>query len=166
MNKHVLHMALMLCLVCVLFGSLASAEKGIVNTKHNLSKTGPGEIKALDEDRICVFCHTPHNAYPQTPLWNKGLKPVNYELYSSSTMNATPSLPTGPSRLCLSCHDGTIALGEVRQPSNMISMTVEGGLPSTRPAYLGTSLIADHPISFSYFSSLTNPEISPIPPST
>jgi predicted CXXCH cytochrome family protein len=165
MNKHIHRMALLLCLAGVLAVPLAGAQTGIINTKHNLSKSGPGDIRALDEDRICVFCHTPHNAIPRTPLWNKSLKAVNYTPYSSSTMIAVPTLPSGPSRLCLSCHDGTIALGEVLRPSTLIAMTVTGGLPSQSSAYLGTSLSGDHPVSFSYFSSTANAEIAPTPPS-
>jgi len=80
-------------------------------------------------------------------------------------MGATPGQPTGPSRLCLSCHDGTVALGAVLQPSGGIDMSVSGGIPSARPSYLGTFLSDDHPVSFSYSDSLPNPELSPtLPP--
>lgn len=171
-----------LMILCITFGFLASMAtaqtRGIINTKHNLSKTGPGEFKALSEDRICVFCHVPHNANPQTPLWNKKIAATNfdpidlktyvpspYTPYTSSTMVAQPPVqPTGASRLCLSCHDGTLALGEVLRPSTGIAMTVAGGIPSTSPSYLGTTLASHHPISFSYFDSLPNPELSPILP--
>lgn len=165
MKRRVHAAALLLGLVSLFTAPPAGAQTGIVSTKHNLSLTGPGEIKALTEDRICVFCHTPHNATPRTPLWNKSLNAVNYVLYASSTMLAVPSQPTGPSRLCLSCHDGTLALGEVIRPSEGISMTVSGGIPSGRSSYLGVSLAGDHPVSFSYFSSLPNPDLSPAPPS-
>jgi predicted CXXCH cytochrome family protein len=137
----------------------ASAKEGIVNTRHNLSFTGPGEIKALPGadplNRICVFCHTPHNAAPRTPLWNKAIEPVSYVLYTSTTMGATPSQPTGPSRLCLSCHDGTLALGAVLRPAGGIATT--GQIASGRPSYLGAVLSGDHPFSFSYFDSISNP---------
>jgi predicted CXXCH cytochrome family protein len=148
-------------IVSLIFPLPAGAISGIVNTRHNLSASGPGEIKALPGadplDRICVFCHTPHNAAPRTPLWNKAIEPVNYMLYSSTTMTkgVTPSQPTGPSRLCLSCHDGTLAVGSVLRPV--------GGIPTTerivpgRPSYLGVVLSGDHPFSFSYSNSTANP---------
>ncbi|HEX9021844.1 MAG TPA: cytochrome c3 family protein [Nitrospirota bacterium] len=157
-------LSLLLLVIGVFAGGPLNATN-ILNTKHNLSITGPGTIKALTENRICVFCHTPHNASPRTPLWNKNLQAVNYTLYSSTTLIAIQSQPTGPSRLCLSCHDGTIALGEVIKPSGGISMTVAGGIPSGRPSYLGTTLSGDHPVSFSYYNSLPNPELSPVLPS-
>lgn len=153
-------------LFCGLLGLAASAvaKSGIVGTRHNLSTSGPGELRALTETRICVFCHTPHNAAPATPLWNKKLDAVTYVTYGSSTMGAKPSQPTGPSRLCLSCHDGTVALGAVLRPAEGISMTVEGGIPPARSSHLGTALSDDHPVSFAYHDSLPNSELSPVLP--
>ena len=29
---------------------------------HNLSVSGPGEIRAIEETEVCKFCHIPHNA--------------------------------------------------------------------------------------------------------
>ena len=136
---------------------------GIVRTVHNLSVSGPGEVKSLTETRICIFCHTPHNAEPETPLWNRRLKPVNYVLYSSSTMRATMGQPTGPSRLCLSCHDGTVALGAVRIPER--GLEIYGRISRLSPGYIGTILSDDHPVSFLYWASLPNPELAPEPPS-
>ncbi|MEW6117902.1 MAG: cytochrome c3 family protein [Nitrospirota bacterium] len=138
------------------------AKAGIASTVHNLSVSGPGELKALTETRICVFCHTPHNAAPQTPLWNKNIDPVSYDIYASTTLHVSPSQPTGSSRLCLSCHDGTIALGNVRTPSGGIQTT--GEITSGRLSYIGTSLTNDHPISFSYYDATVNHEIAPSPP--
>jgi len=58
-----------------------------------------------------------------TPLWNRAVGFQNYELYSSTTLSVPlPSL-MAPQWLCLSCHDGTIALGAVLQPSGGIAMT-------------------------------------------
>jgi predicted CXXCH cytochrome family protein len=149
----------------------AEAQTGIVNTRHNLSVSGPGTIKATSEDRICIFCHAPHNASPQTPLWNKNIEGINYSdytPYTSSTMAnpyASQVRPTGASRLCLSCHDGTLALGDVLRPSQGIAMTVPGGIPSSLPSHLGTSLANHHPVSFSYYDSLSgNPQLFPALP--
>lgn len=160
---------------CAALGAFMTvhAQAGIINTKHNLSVSGPGEIKAAPggETRICIFCHTPHNAAPQTPLWNKKLDPITYTPYSSTTMVAKPSQPTGPTRLCLSCHDGTLALGAVLWPLDPVTglpsqfaMTQEK-ITSVRPSYLGMSLADDHPVSFSYFSSLPNSQLSSTLPS-
>lgn len=163
--------ALVVIAGCLVIGSLVTvdAKTGIINTRHNLSVSGPGDIRALSETRICIFCHTPHNGAPQTPLWNKSLNPQTYALYSSSTLGATPQQPTGPTRLCLSCHDGTLALGAVLWPLDpatglplKIDMTKE--ITSDRRSYLDIKLSDDHPVSFSYYDSLPNPELAPTLP--
>ncbi len=127
---------------------------GVKDTKHNLSVSGPGNIKASQESEICIFCHTPHNAEPGSPLWNRSQSGQSYTPYSSSTVKALPGQPTGASILCLSCHDGTIALGKVLSRQNDISM--QGGI-TTIPSgagRLGTDLSDDHPISFKYSSAM------------
>jgi len=45
--------------------SSAMDAQSIVNSKHNLSVSGPGTVKASAEPEICIFCHTPHNSSPQ-----------------------------------------------------------------------------------------------------
>ncbi|HSP06960.1 MAG TPA: cytochrome c3 family protein, partial [Acidobacteriota bacterium] len=137
----------------------------MVNTKHNLSVTGPGPVKASSETRICIFCHTPHNSTPQSPLWNKELEPRNYTVYTSPTLKAAPvPQPFGPTKLCLSCHDGTIAMGAVVNPTGGIGMTV-GNLPPGSLSDFGLDLSSHHPVSFSYYDALPNPELVPTPPS-
>ncbi|MCK5606390.1 hypothetical protein KAR91_31100 [Candidatus Pacearchaeota archaeon] len=136
----------------------ARGASDIINSKHNLSSTGPGEIRALVEDRICIFCHTPHNANPGTPLWNKKLEPTTYTLYDSTTLAASTQQPSGPTRLCLSCHDGTIALGDVLQPAEGIQMTME--ITAGRRSYIDTDISDDHPVSFNYYDALPNPQLS------
>jgi predicted CXXCH cytochrome family protein len=171
MNRHARVLALLLCLAGVFSGPSAGATN-IIPTKHNLSSTGPGEIKAPPggEERICVFCHTPHNASPLTPLWNKNIQGVNYDAaayppYTSTTMvSKILTGPTGASRLCLSCHDGTIALGAVLLPTApiMLENTAGGYIPSR--SRIGRALTNHHPISFSYYDAASNPEINPSPP--
>ena len=128
--------------------------ESVVNTVHNLSVSGPGTIKAINEKNPCVFCHTPHHANGEIPLWNHTLSAVsNYVVYSSArftNLNIIVSQPNGSSRLCLSCHDGTIALGNVSSGAAEIAM--QNGV-TTMPAganNLGTDLSSDHPISFVY----------------
>ncbi len=147
------HLIILLGLV----GTLSFATQGYANilaTKHNLSVSGPGTITATDEDRVCIFCHTPHQAAEVTSLWNRSLSNAIYNLYGSSTLVAQPGQPTGASRLCLSCHDGTIAIGMLDGMTEPIPLT--GGI-TTMPfglSNLETDLSDDHPISFAYTSAL------------
>ena len=130
----------------------------IANTPHNLSVTGPGPIKSPTETQICIFCHTPHTAAPRTPLWNRDVQAArSYILPSSPTMQAYTGRggpqPDGSSKLCLSCHDGTIALGAVR--SRRTEIPVAGStLRPGQKGYLGTDLSGSHPISFVYDDGL------------
>lgn len=146
--------------VALLGASLAMA--GITNTKHNLSVTGPGTYKATSETQICVYCHTPHNANPASLLWNHTLSTVTYQPYSSNTMKAAaPGQPSGASKLCLTCHDGTVALGSVlnlprqhQQPGTIAGLA--SALLGTAPTNLSTDLRNDHPVSFTYDSTLAS----------
>jgi predicted CXXCH cytochrome family protein len=101
--------------------------------------------------QICIVCHTPHNANTtvlNAPLWNHALSTVaTYTMYSSATMNSVAGQPDGSSKLCLSCHDGTVALenfGGVTTGTNVMT----GG------ALMGTALNNDHPISITYDAAL------------
>jgi predicted CXXCH cytochrome family protein len=147
-------MRLIVPLLCLGLTPLPAGASNIAITKHNLSVSGPGGVKAVSETRICVFCHTPHNASPDAQLWNRNASGATYTPYTSSTLDATPGQPTGSSKLCLSCHDGTIALGEVLSEASPISMA--GGI-TTMPAgvtNLGIVLTDDHPFSFAYTPGL------------
>ena len=124
-------------------------------SKHNLSVGGPGEIKAVSESQICIFCHTPHNARRDIPyLWNRRDQTVSYIPYQSSTLFARVGQPTGSSKLCLSCHDGTIALGAIVSETEEILF--QGGMRfmPAGPSRIWTDLSDDHPVSFVYDSNL------------
>ena len=155
----------------------------IRNTKHNFSATvipDPSIVTrtahATSESQICAFCHTPHGATPEqkAPLWNRQLSSATYTLYNSNPVAGTSldatdlGNPSGKSKLCLSCHDGTIALGAVnvlnRQQNPQVGMTGTSGLnPGTIPEglgrdtgftrRLGVDLTNDHPISFTFDSA-------------
>ena len=141
----------LLLLILASFGC-TTLYAGVVDSKHNLSSSGPGSIKATSESEICIFCHTPHNASPSGPLWNRRNPGGNYIPYSSSSATASPGNPTGASILCLSCHDGTIALGELNSRTTDINVAGGPTMPSG-PTNLSKDLSDDHPISFSYSSS-------------
>ncbi len=126
----------------------------VSDSPHNLSVSGPGPVKATAETEVCIFCHAPHNNSPQKPLWNRADPGATYTTYTSTTMKAAPGQPTGVSRQCLSCHDGTIALGRVVSRSAEIAMATGAYIPPG-PTRLGTDISGDHPISFSYADSLS-----------
>lgn len=175
----------------------AARVSDVRNTKHNFSAnsssytvtgTIPGSdqtarnVVATSETQVCVFCHTPHGATnTQGPLWNRKVAgqgyTQNYIMYDSSTLDAKQvqgalNQPGGSSKLCLSCHDGTVAIGNVnvlngteysstaQTTSNIATNTAfmptgtTGGEFGGFTRKLGTDLGNDHPISVSYNATL------------
>lgn len=148
----------------------ARADDSVVGSPHDLSVFGPGPIRAVVEDRVCIFCHVPHNARPQTPLWNRFDPQLHYRVYTSSTTDARIRQPTGPSKMCLSCHDGLMAIGLGANASGRVgeppadhpaAMTQRFMPPG--PTNLTDDLSDDHPIGFRYDRALSrrDPQIRP-----
>ncbi|NOZ75870.1 MAG: cytochrome c3 family protein [FCB group bacterium] len=102
---------------------------------------------------ICAVCHTPHNAETGVngaPLWNHQVTTSNFTTYTSSTLDATTvGQPDGASKLCLSCHDGTVALDNFSGKTNGTEFL-------TGNKNFGTDLSNDHPISFTYDATLAS----------
>jgi len=147
------------CIICGLaavWTLAARADESVVNSPHDLSSHSPNRIRAVNEDQVCIFCHTPHNADPRAPLWNRAIDTgTTYITYSSPTFEpGVAPQPDGASKLCLSCHDGTIALGQVRSRSEVIPVSGGPNLKPGQAGYLGTDLSGMHPISFLYDDAL------------
>ncbi|MBN2008539.1 cytochrome c3 family protein [candidate division KSB1 bacterium] len=102
--------------------------------------------------QTCRVCHIPQDldtVESNMPLWNRAVSSASYSIYTSSTLDATPGQPDGPSKLCLSCHDGTLAVDCFGDRS--------GGLYIINgQSCIGADLRDDHPISFVYNSSLAS----------
>lgn len=152
-----------ICFLIVAFSTEATA--GIATTKHNLSASGRYTYKTEATDQICLFCHTPHNANPAVPLWNHTLSPSyqepEYIFYTSPSSQAPqPTAVLGSSKLCLSCHDGTVALGALGNPRHSNLYDVKMG--SDCLSYIGCDLSDDHPISIKI--PLGDPEVHPPSP--
>ena len=97
----------------------AMASAAISTSKHNLSQGNPNAARVnSNTTQICIFCHTPHSAQSTRLLWNHTASTTTSWSWGvgSATTTAGTSLPTAPSTLsarCISCHDGTTALGSV-----------------------------------------------------
>ena len=111
--------------------------QSIVGSDHDFSS------RAWSTGEICLPCHTPHNAdLTVRPLWNHDLSQASYDVYTSPTMDVTVGQPGTASKLCLSCHDGTVAVDAY------------GGAGGTEyvpaGASMGTDLRDDHPIGIAW----------------
>ena len=92
----------------------AQALSGDQLGQHDLSASSLSAVKG-GVANACLYCHAPHGAMTEsTPLWNQQLSVQTYQMYGSTTYHQTGIQPPvgSPSKLCLSCHDGTVALGQ------------------------------------------------------
>jgi predicted CXXCH cytochrome family protein len=161
---------------------------GINGTPHDLGTAHNGmnfvASPADSLNRICIFCHAPHNTYrpfgtvggagPEAPdssfdylpLWNHTLQEdLGYTMYDNGTGAPTSGakasqaiqlgllgVPGSTSLLCLSCHDGSVAVnsyGNSDQPPASVSSgttMMASGYLIGKDKYLGNH----HPISFDY----------------
>ncbi len=139
MNKKIL-----LCLLV----TMVWGQTSIIDTKHNLSVSGTGPLTATGETQICIFCHASHNGTPEAPLWNRSVTNTTYTMYGSPSMIATSQQPGVSSRLCLGCHDGTVALGLVLNRTNPIAFpTGMDKIPADYRTNLSDNLADDHPLN-------------------
>lgn len=112
---------------------------GIKLTSHDLSSKSKGPLYGAgtisdSQDRICIYCHAPHHTITTTeaaaagityyPLWNHDLSttttwtpyqntdPANPVIpdYIPHQLNTLPGDPSSISKLCLSCHDASVAV--------------------------------------------------------
>lgn len=132
----------------------AASDDSVLNSKHDLSSFGPGPVRALEESEVCIFCHAPHNSSPAAPLWNRHNPQTYYRVYSSSTTDARIDQPGAASKMCLSCHDGSVALGMVLNRDTPIPLN-HPFMPSG-PSNLTNDLRDDHPVGLRYDRQLTN----------
>lgn len=134
---------------------------GVRATKHNLAASAGNSVRAATETEVCVTCHTPHGSTRDGPLWNRSSSSASYVPYTSPSLQASTGVPTGYSKLCLSCHDGTIAIGNVINAPNagdrgqiaMLGTGPGGEMPAGRTR-IGTVLTNDHPISMVFDDAL------------
>mgnify|MGYP001554469675 CR=1 FL=1 len=112
----------------------------ITGTSHDFS----GETWTTE---ICQACHAPHNNKDTSGLndllWNHEITAASYTLYTGLDLQGTIGQPDGISKLCLSCHDGTVAV------DSFGTHTATAGA-ITGAANFGTDLSNDHPISITY----------------
>jgi len=159
----------------------SSAYAAIANTKHDLSffttAFEPLSSYATTEPEICIFCHTPHGGDNVAPLWNRSLPAAGaFTFYSSSTTTAAVNSVAAindESLLCLSCHDGSIAINSLLNTSPSGTPVVMEQGPGPVPIFgssganpriggapgdeSGTGhLEDDHPISFNYSAAATD----------
>jgi len=141
------------------FGGSADGT-GIVGSKHDMNVLRDANVTADTQGRVCAFCHTPHHKLESTtllnynPLWSHTINnDAVLKSYQTVTFDSTATGDplTGPSRLCMSCHDGSIAVDQHYGIAGTASLTKEslhGDNFNQIAVYKSSDLSNDHPIGF------------------
>jgi predicted CXXCH cytochrome family protein len=170
--------ALILAVALVLMAASVSFAV-IAGSRHDLTS---GTYYSGAQVSACQFCHTPHlrnNTVVQgAPLWNRQLPTATYTLYGNGQTISGTSVgqPGTNSKTCLSCHDGTIALGDILVGNDSTIQGAGGGTTATivngkladgvtnpttgRVPGIGTDLRQEHPVGVVYDSSTQGPGLN------
>lgn len=160
----------------VVVGAMAgNARASIIGSAHDFGSF------AWSGNQICQPCHTPHNATVkdangvllQGPIWNHTLSSATYSVYQINFDAVTGKGVVDPvsgtlvsnkvtrkvdqnSKLCLSCHDGTVALDSFG--GNVGTQQI-----SDPDRVFGTDLSNDHPIGDGALYPTTDGKTSSVP---
>jgi len=174
---------LLLMAIGVATTPLAWGGAGLSGTAHDFTAgTGghlpfdPATSAGVDVDGLplgdvglCTYCHTPHKAQSTHLLWNHTLSSNTFS-WTDPTTTAGTTLPTisgasyqGATAKCLSCHDGSVAIGDVAwfyAQKQTLDATKMGAMTGPSPVDAGANfIIADtatgsmngnHPVAIAY----------------
>lgn len=136
----------------------AVAGSGIYESPHDIrNKLSLTET----QDRLCAYCHTPHHALDSSdgPLWSHAVSTENPAAYTSPSFNdkgiAINDPYLGDTRLCMSCHDGTVAVDSYYGNTGSNYLTNGTSPVFTNQPMLGTNMSQTHPIGFLFSEALT-----------
>jgi hypothetical protein len=130
--------------------AIAQPGSGLANSAHNFAgNQGSG---------LCTFCHTPHKAQAQALLWNHTLSTNTFTWGDPATTAGTtyPSFDgdtyKGGTAKCLSCHDGSVAVGDIGwwnggDPGSLDNTRVSGAF---QVATATGDMTGNHPVAMPY----------------
>ena len=135
--------ALLLLLIIVLTGRTLRAQ--ITGDALGVHSLGPGSSSPISGARPdpCAYCHATHSGL-NMGLWNQKLTTQGYTTYTSNTEKNLGTQPVlgGASNQCLSCHDGTVAVGATVAYGQV---TTHGSMYATD--VFGSNMQSSHPFS-------------------
>ena len=144
-------------LVSTSLSSWAAPGGGIATTLHDFSVAGPVAGGGVG---LCTFCHTPHKATTTLLLWNHKLTTNSFSWDVARTTAGT-TFPTfagdtykGPTARCLSCHDGSVAVGDIvwwnkQVPATPLDPTLHGAGDPVNVGLAG-AMAGNHPVAMPY----------------
>lgn len=145
--------AVVLALVPAGSWAAPGAAGGLAGTDHDFSTKGGGV-------GLCTFCHTPHKATTTPLLWNHTLSTNSFSWDAPTTTAGTPFATfkgdtyKGPTAKCLSCHDGSVAVGDIAwwnggKPITPLDLTKHGAGDANNVGLAG-NMAGNHPVAMPY----------------
>ncbi|MFI5395947.1 MAG: cytochrome c3 family protein [Candidatus Binatia bacterium] len=150
----------------VLWAAPGDPGTGLATTNHDF--TDAANYTTSTPVGLCTFCHTPHKAQHTALLWNHSDTSNTFSWTDNTKTAAGTSLPTftktwnGPTPKCLSCHDGSVAVGDVAwfdEKAQLITTTsVTPGIldasgkiiDTSHQVGVGGSMNGNHPVVVPY----------------
>lgn len=131
---------------------------GLAATDHDFTQ-GTFAATVSGGVGVCTFCHTPHKALQTLLLWNHTLSTQSFS-WDVPTTTAGTSFPTiapaykGPTVKCLSCHDGSVAIGDIawfnEQAWPLGTGMQTGTMPADHQVGAGGAMAGNHPVAMPY----------------
>ena len=140
---------------------------GLSGTPHDFTPTNadPMGVNAT-EVGVCTYCHTPHKALSTLLLWNHTLSANTFSWDVAKTTAGT-NFPLiaggtykGPTAKCLSCHDGSVAIGDIAwfkeashtgaAANNLFKIGDDGTAPLITKVQGGGDMSGNHPVAMPY----------------
>jgi len=159
MKNGVILIVVLILTATPLSSTFAGFGNGVSGSPHDFSlATWNGR------NEICRVCHVPHDhsqvaqRYLNGLLWNHGVSTATYTMYDqawSSSIEGVQSAtgPDGTSKLCMGCHDGTVAIDTFDKYAGGSWYMVDENPNLIVPGFLnGTALDlrGTHPISIAF----------------
>ena len=157
--------------IAATYEQLTPAGGGVLGSVHDMNSVA-NAINKDAQGRVCAFCHTPHHAIVDAtaqadymPLWSHNLTTESYTQYGalSFTYDADDNVIdplVGPTRLCMSCHDGLIApdqhYGSANTGTKFPGNEFTGGVTGALQIGIGAAGALDrtHPIGFNLVDAI------------
>jgi hypothetical protein len=150
----------------------AGPASGVLGTMHDMNTRGVAMVNAArgtTSYQTCVYCHAPHTTAAVSqlvPLWNHTTSTnTTFTMYTAANAKSEASMitgtvdssPNGVSLACISCHDGSVAIGSVVVApygsaavyTANTSIDANGKLINHNVG-VGGDFTNDHPISVTY----------------
>jgi len=159
---------------------ILGSKHDLTSLNHRAGVEAMADVAFNNYDNPCVYCHLPPEkaagdgeAAGGIIGWNR-IRPVakQYDIYNSVSLQETVNRPRDISMLCLSCHDGTVAVDRIvfkpmgwnsdKQATLHMKLGADSDINhcgkchdgdiahDVRVTTIGTDLRDDHPISIRY----------------